>query len=277
MKRKLIILTIVLSFLSSCSYIPFIGSKKEEKEEVNPELTYKKAESALMKKDYKEAQELFKKVLEQAPDSKIVENTRLNLAESYYNSGDYEEAITVYEDYLKLYPLSPNSDYVMYKLGLCYYNLMRPPDRDQTYTLKAIETFKKLIENYPLSPWVGEARKKLKDCEERLAEHDIYVGKFYLKTEQYQSAENRFTQAMKKSENKNIKAEAKYLLCKTYEKKNEKDKAIKCYEELIRDYPGWDYIDKAEEELAILTGKKKSNIVENIKKEIKEDLLGIYK
>ncbi|MGB9667537.1 MAG: outer membrane protein assembly factor BamD [Thermosulfidibacteraceae bacterium] len=276
MKKFTLLISSVL-LLSSCSYIPFIGSKEKPKEEENPEITYKKAEAALMKKDYKEAQQLFKKVLEQSPESRIVENTRLNLAESYFSSGNYEEAIAIYEDYLKMYPLSPNSDYVMYKLGLCYYNLMKPPDRDQTYTIKAIETFKKLTDNYPLSPWIQEAKKKLKECEERLAENDIYVGKFYLKTDQYQSAEIRFKRAIDKANSRNVKAEATYLLCKTYEKKKDKKEAIECYESLIKAYPGWEYVDVAEKELAELKGEKKEGIVESIKKKIKEDLLGIYK
>lgn len=260
-------------FILSCSHLPLIG-KKEEKP-LLPEEAYKKGEEALFKKDYKQAQTLFKNVLEQNPESKIVENARLNLAESYYNSGNYEEAIVIYEDYLKLYPLSPNSDYVLFKLGMSYWHLVKPPDRDQTNTVKAIETFKKLIQNYPFSPWVQEAKEKLKECEERLAENDIYVGKFYLKTGQFTSAETRFKEVMAKSSNKNLVAEANYLLCKTYEKKGEREKAISCHEELIKKHPAWEHIDKAENSLKKLQGKNK-NIIDSVKNTIKEDLLGIY-
>ncbi|NPA15298.1 MAG: outer membrane protein assembly factor BamD, partial [Deferribacteres bacterium] len=163
----------------------------------------------------------------------------------------------VYQDYLKLHPLSPNSDYVQFKLAMCYYKLMLPPDRDQSYTLKAIKEFKKLIKLYPRSPWVIKAREKLAECEEHLAQHDIYVGKFYYKMKEYKSAKARFTWAFEKAKNPSTAAEALYWLGKTYEAMHKIKEAKKCYERVVKEFGMWEDVDKAEEALQDLEGKKK--------------------
>jgi len=187
----------------------------------------------------------------------MVKSARLGLAEAYYKNGDYEEAAAVYQDYLKLHPLSPNSDYVQFKLAMCYYKLMLPPDRDQSYTLKAIEEFKKLIKLYPASPWIYKAKEKLAECEERLAQHDIYVGKFYFKVKEYKSAKTRFTWAFEKARNPQTAAEALYWLGKTYEKLGKREKALGCYEKILKEFGMWEDIDKAEEAIQALKNHKK--------------------
>ncbi len=262
--KKIILLAVSAIFLMSCStldnvasHIPFVGKKKEQQEESSPQELYKKGESALFKKNYKKAEESFKKIIESNPEEELVKSARLGLAEAYYKNGDYEEAAAVYQDYLKLHPLSPNSDYVQFKLAMCYYKLMLPPDRDQSYTLKAIEEFKKLIKLYPHSPWIPKAKEKLAECEEHLAQHDIYVGKFYYKVKEYKSAKARFTWAFQKARNPSTAAEALYWLGKTYEAMNKIEDAKKCYEKVVKEFGMWEDIDKAEEALEILNGKKK--------------------
>jgi len=129
---------ILLPLSSGCL---FWGEKKKETAD-SPESLYKTGEQALFSRKFGTAKERFKKLLESSPESEFSRTARLGLAESYYRDGDYEEAAQAYKDYLELHPLSPNSDYVQYKLGMCYYKLMLPPDRDQSYTLKAVESSK---------------------------------------------------------------------------------------------------------------------------------------
>jgi len=122
MKRAILILILAISF-TGCStitsHIPFIGKNKSQEEtENNPQKLYKEGESALFKKNYKQAEESFKRIIESNPEEELVKSARLGLAEAYYKNGDYEEAAAVYQDYLKLHPLSPNSDYVQFKLAM---------------------------------------------------------------------------------------------------------------------------------------------------------------
>ncbi len=249
MKKTIFTLSLlILLSTTSCSFFGLFGKEKKETQE-NPQQLYQEAQGALARKEFKEAEEKFKKVLESAPQGRMAETARLGLAESYYRNGDYEEAATVYEDYLKLHPLSPNSDYVQFKLAMCYYKLMLPPYKDQSYTFKALEAFKKLIRLYPRSPWVTRAREKIAECQERLAQHDIYVGKFYFKVGKYKSAKMRFKWAYEKATNPSTAAEALYWLGRTYEAMGDKKKAMECYQKIVKDFGMWENVDKAEEAL----------------------------
>ena len=257
MKRLILIALILLPLISGCLF--WGGDEKETTE--SPENLYKSGEQALFSRKFGTAKERFKKLLESSPESEFSRTARLGLAESYFRDGDYEEAAQAYKDYLKLHPLSPNSDYVQYKLGMCYYKLMMPPDRDQSYTLMAIESFDKLISIYPSSPWAIRGRQILHECKQRLAKHDIYVGKFYYKVKEYTAAQLRFQSAIKEEQGETT-AEALYWLGKTYEAQGEKNKAMECYQKVVKEYGMWGDVDKAEDALKDLKkGKKKKRFI----------------
>ena len=257
-KTRIIALLALVTFsFTSCSFFGLFGKKEEQQQDKPAEQLYQEAQSALARKKYKEAEEKFKRILESGPQNQMAESARLGLAESYYKNGDYEEAAAVYEDYLKLHPLSPNSDYVQFKLAMCYYKLMLPPYKDQSYTFKALEAFRKLIKLYPRSPWAARAREKIAECEERLAQHDIYVGKYYFRVKKYKSAKMRFKWAYQKATDPSTAAEALYWLGRTYEALGEKEKAKECYEKVVKEFGMWEDVDKAQEALEFLAKGKK--------------------
>jgi outer membrane protein assembly factor BamD len=251
--RRVLLLTLLLPLLSGCL---FWGKEKKEKSS-SPEELYTTGEQALFNRKFGTAKERFKKLLEASPESEFSRTARLGLAEAYFRNGDYEEAAQAYKDYLDLHPLSPNSDYVQYKLGMCYYKLMLPPDRDQKYTQEAIKAFEKLIKIYPTSPWAIRGAQLLKECKEGLAQHDIYVGKFYYKVEEYKAAQLRFQAACDRVKEGESAAKALYWLGKTYEILGKKHKAIECYQKVVKEYGMWGDVDKAEEALEDLQKKRK--------------------
>ncbi len=251
--KKGIALALILPFLTGCL---FWGNEKKDNAQ-SPEKLYTTGEEALFNRKFGTAKERFKKLLEESPESEFSRTARLGLAEAYYRDGDYEEAAQAYTDYLNLHPLSPNSDYVQYKLGMCYYKLMLPPDRDQKYTRQAITAFEKLIRIYPTSPWAIRGAQMLKECKERLAFHDIYVGKFYYKVKEYKAAKLRFQHAFDQIKTGEAAAEALYWLGKTYQVLGKKEKAIECYQKVVKEYGMWGDVDKAEDALQELKSEKK--------------------
>jgi outer membrane protein assembly factor BamD len=245
------ILMLTLAALQACSSMPW--SHKEEEGTPNEDKGFF---SFLSRKS--DSEERFKKMLQNGGTAEESRAARLGLAEAYFRDEDYEEAANAYKQYLEMHPLSPNSDYVQFKLGMCYYKLMLPPDRDQQYTELAIQAFEKLGEVYPASPWLPRAMMLLQECRNRLAQHDIVVGRYYYKTKQYYAALNRFRLAQTiKGIKGDVMAEALYWEGKTLEKLGEKEEALKCYEEVVKNYGMWEDVDKAEEAItALKTGKK---------------------
>ncbi len=58
--------------------------------------------------------------------------------------------------------------------------------------MKARSAFEKLITRFPNSKFSFLAEKKLRECKERQAEHEFYVGEFYYRTKRYPSDLERF-------------------------------------------------------------------------------------
>ena len=86
----------------------------------------------------------FRKLIRNYPQSKYIPDAYLSFAEFYFNDGQVENALKLYEQVGK-YPNSPIYGYAIYKQGWCWLNLKDPR--------RALEMFVKVIKN--ASKWGG--------------------------------------------------------------------------------------------------------------------------
>lgn len=142
------------------------------------------------------AEEIFQKVKDRYPFSPYATLAELRLADCEFYMGDYDEAILLYEEFEKLHPTNEAVTYVIFQEGSCYYRSMEGPDRDQTFTRKLIETYERLLNRYPDSPYSYEARKRMAEAKNRLAQHEVLVARWYIRTGQVPQAENRLETAL---------------------------------------------------------------------------------
>jgi len=134
---------------------------------------------AYKEKDYKDAIKYFEKLRDWYPFSKYAKLAELKIADAHYHLGEYEEAIFAYQEFEELHPRNEAIPYVIYQIGLCYYEELDTVDRDQTPAKKAIEAFNRLIKSYPDDPYANKAKELYRLCLKSLAEHDLYIGLFY--------------------------------------------------------------------------------------------------
>jgi len=81
---------------------------------------------------------------------------------------------------------------VIYQSGLCYYDQIGTIDRDQTPARKALETFQRLIKQFPDDQYAASANEHIPKCLKSLAGNDYYIGEFYFNTKHYEAALKRF-------------------------------------------------------------------------------------
>jgi outer membrane protein assembly factor BamD len=167
--------------------------------------------------DYKKSIEYFEKLRDWYPFSKHAKLAELKIADAHYFLKDYDEAIIAYQEFEELHPTNESIPYVIHQIGLCYFNRLNSPDRDQTVTLKAIEVFERLIKSFPESSYSQDAKDNILKCRKNLAEHDFYVGYFYYRTKHYKAALNRFKHIVSTyPEFDTVKKASKYIaLCET--------------------------------------------------------------
>ncbi len=147
----------------------------------------------LAKKDKVEkAAEMFMEVRTYYPANELAKKSLIGTADMYYDNELYESALQSYEEFRLLYPTDPEADYSLYRIGMCHFKQMSSFERDQSQTVKAIQTFENFLTAYPKSPYLKEAKDDMAAARSVLAKHYVYVGKFYLKKKDYRAACNRF-------------------------------------------------------------------------------------
>ncbi len=142
-------------------------------------------------KNYSKSIVYFEKLRDWYPFSKFAKLAELKIADAYYHLKDYDSAIFAYEKFEELHPNNEAMPYVVHQIGNCYFNQLNTIDRDQTPALKAIETYERLIKNYPDDPLATEVLEKIRVCQKSLAENQFYIGHFYYRTKRYKSALTR--------------------------------------------------------------------------------------
>ena len=143
-------------------------------------------------KDYSKSIVYFEKLRDWYPFSKFAILAELKIADAHYRLKEYDDAIFAYEKFEELHPNNEAIPYVIQQIGNCHFNQLGTIDRDQTPALKAIETYERLIKNYPDDPLSKEVVEKITICQKSLAENQFSIGRFYYRTKHYSSALARF-------------------------------------------------------------------------------------
>jgi outer membrane protein assembly factor BamD len=142
--------------------------------------------------NYKKAIENFQRLKDIYPFSRYAILAELKLGDAHYRLEQYEDAIFAYEEFEKLHPRNEAIPYVIYQIGRCHFDRISTPDRDQTPARRALETFRRLTQQHPDSPYARRAEEHMISCYKSLAEHDFGIGMFYFKSKHYPAALARF-------------------------------------------------------------------------------------
>lgn len=219
MKKILLtsIIIIIMLTIISCA----AKNKKSKYEGYTDQQLYDNAIELINKKKWDKARDLLKYLLDNFYQSKLIMDAKLALADSYYKQEGIENyivAVQQYEEFIKLYPSSVKADYAQFQIGICYFNQIGKPGRDQTNTYNAIDAFKKLIENSPRSSFIQEAKDYLIKSYINLNNHQLAIIKFYLKYKKWDVAINRFEEILANSPKESITAETYYYYIKALQK-----------------------------------------------------------
>lgn len=219
MKKLLItsIIIIIMLTIISCA----AKRMKPKYEGYTDQQLYDKGIELMNKKKWDKARDLLKYLIENFYQSKLIMDAKLALADSYYKQGGIENyivAVQQYEEFIKFYPSSVKADYAQFQIGICYYNQMNKPGRDQTNTYNSINALKKLIENYPRSSYIQAAKDYLIKAYINLNNHQLAIIRFYLKHKKWDATINRFEEMLNNSPKESITAEIYYYYAKTLQK-----------------------------------------------------------
>lgn len=222
-RARLICLLILIFALTGCSWSSFSIKKffARKKPEPSAEELMQQGLDKFYGHKYDDALDAFQKVKERYPFSKYATMAELRAADAHYYEEEYPEAVAAYEDFARLHPQHPEIPRVLYQIGMCHYKQRLSIDRDQTETRAALEAFERVTKSYPKSEYAKKAQILIMKCRELLAQHELYVAKFYYRTHQYKAAMFRLETLRNKYSdvrNPKLKREFKELYTKCYKK-----------------------------------------------------------
>lgn len=236
------VLLLSLVLLSACASTP--------KSEKPPEQLYAEGEAAFNKSRYEKAIELWKQVKEAYPEPELVAKAEIGIANAYFLDNEFIEAAAAYEDFRKLHPAHELAQFSLYRQGLSSYNLITGIDTDQTPTKNALALFESFVRQYPRSEYVAKVQEKIADCRGKLAKYEIYVGRFYYRTDNYAAAAARFELALQHFPDYTGHDETLIYLGKSYLETKQPDKMREALSSLVREYPSSKYLADARSLLA---------------------------
>lgn len=231
--RVILISLLLLVFLSGCqiSFSNLFGGKPRFSS--NPDGLYANGAYEFSKKNYEKSRQYFTRVKEEYPLHEMAILARIGIADSYFSQKKYAEAEGEYGEFIVFHPTNENVPYAQYQIGMCHYNQIGDIDRDQTYTIKARREFEKLVARYPESKFSLMAEKMIRDCKQKLAENEFYVGQFYFKQKKYQAALMRFETIEREYANVGLDYKVAYFISETKARIVQEEKAEKLRQEKI--------------------------------------------
>ncbi len=194
--KRFVILSLAAStlFLGACTNkkiknpIANVDSKQPDK------VLFDQAMDALQHGKYDVTRLTLQTLINTYPDSEYVARAKLAIGDSWYAEGTSAalvQAENEYKDFETFFPNMPEAAEAQLKIANIHFKEMEKPDRDFTHAVRAQDEYRYLITTYPDSKLVPDARQKLLQVQEVLAEREFRVGHFYFMREAYPAAEAR--------------------------------------------------------------------------------------
>ena len=139
-----------------------------------------------------EAIKKFEAVDRQHPYSEFARKSMVMGAFTNYRQGKYEEAINASKRYVALYPSDEDAAYAQYIIGLSYYRQIRDVTQDQKEARRTVEAMEELVQRWPESQYVEDAKAKTRFARDQLAGKEMQIGRYYLERREYIAAIKRF-------------------------------------------------------------------------------------
>ncbi len=210
---------------------------------------YSTAVAEMQKGAYERAAKNFDLVVENYPYSTWATHAQLLSGYAQYKEMNYDDAISSLNRFIALHPENQDTAYAYYLKALCYYEQIEGVQREQTTTYEAIQTLQDVITRFPNSAYARDARIKLRLANNRLAGHDMVIGRYYEKQHLYAAAVGRFQDVVTNYQTTTFAPEALERLVECYLDLGLAKAAVQTGAVLGYNYPGSSWYLAAYEKL----------------------------
>ncbi len=189
------------------------------------------------------------------PDSDMTADAYYAIGDSYYEEGgtqNWLQAEQQYKDFIIFFPADPKAPDAQMKIIAANMKMMGPIDRDQQYTLRALQEGNKFLEMFPDDDYAPIVRQDLLIIQDALAKKEEGIGDFYAKRGNQGAAVGRYLFALDKYPDYYNTPEVLLKTADSLLKSNNPDEAEIYLDKLVAEYPFTELADQAKQQLADL-------------------------
>ena len=143
---------------------------------------YDKALDATKRGHFDVARLDLQTLLNTYPDSQYQMKAKLAIADSWYKEGGtaaLTQAEQEYKDFITFFPNAPEAAEAQMRVGDIYFRQMDKPDRDYSKATHAEEEYRLMLQQFPESTLVPQAKQRLREVQEVMATRESAVAAFY--------------------------------------------------------------------------------------------------
>jgi len=222
MRRNLVLglAVLALALLLGCTNkkavnpLANVGSKQPDK------VLFDRSMDAMKHNRFDVARMTLQTLINTYPDSEYIARAKLAVADSWYAEGGstaMQQAEIEYKDFKTFFPNMAEAAEAELKVANIHYQEMEKPDRDYTHAMRAEQEYRALIQEYPDSKLVPQAKQRLREVQEVLAQREFNIGRFYYLRLAYPAAIARLKTLVDRYPLYSGADEALYLLGQSYE------------------------------------------------------------
>lgn len=205
-----------------------------------PSAIYEAARKRLDSQDYEAAITTLEALVTRYPFAPEARQARLDLIFAYYKGRETESALDQADTFIRENPTHPRLDYAYYIKGLAEFersaNFLerwfnadldaRPPQTARS----AFNSLRKVVVDYPDSPYAHDARRRMIHLRNRLADYEIYVARYYVQRGAWVGAAQRAKGTIEQYDGAPAVREAMEILIESYEQLQMKELAAQARE-----------------------------------------------
>jgi outer membrane protein assembly factor BamD len=205
MKIRYIIFLLALLMLASCSHFGKLMKSTDY------ELKKNKAKEYFDAGDFTKVNQLLEQILPRYRATEEAEELTWMSAQSYYGMQDFLMAGSEFRNYATVYPYGKHDEEANFLAAMCDYYSSPRAELDQQNTRNAIDGFILFITKYPSSERAAEAKKYMKELQDRLSEKSYLSARLYYRMDQYKSAVTALANSLKEYPDTKYRQEMMFL------------------------------------------------------------------
>jgi len=225
------------------------GPKKPPVGSLDPDkFLFERGTDNLNRKRWLVSREYFRQLIDSYPQSIYRADAKLGLGDTFLgerSAESYVMAQNEFREFLNFYPTHDRAHYAQFKLAMASFYQMRTAMRDQTETRDAIRELQVYVTRFPDKDLIDEARTKLREAKDRLADWDSGVALHYFRIKWYPGVVGRLVPLLASDPQYTRRDGVYYYLGESLLKINRPAEALPYFDRLVKEFEQSEYLEKA--------------------------------